>query len=61
MNPAIQVLEEHATSPKAQVSPIQKRMEDVPKVDGRKITIAVYGFQDKTGQRYLQDYSLKVE
>jgi len=55
MNPAIQVLEEHATSPKAQVSPIQKRMEDVPKVDGRKITIAVYGFQDKTGQRKPAD------
>ena len=55
MNPSIQVLEEHATSPKAQVSPIQKRMEDVPKVDGRKITIAVYGFQDKTGQRKPAD------
>lgn len=55
MNPSIQVLEDHATSPKAQPSPIQKRMEDVPKVDGRKITIAVYGFQDKTGQRKPAD------
>ena len=55
MNPSLKVLEEHATSPKAQVSPIQKRMEDVPKVDGRKITIAVYGFQDKTGQRKPAD------
>ena len=55
INPSLKVLEEHATSPKAQVSPIQKRMEDVPKVDGRKITIAVYGFQDKTGQRKPAD------
>lgn len=55
MTPSLQVLEEHATSPKMQPSPIQKRMEDVPVVDGRPITIAVYAFSDKTGQRKPSD------
>ena len=30
-------------------------MEDVPVVDGRPITIAVYAFSDKTGQRKPSD------
>lgn len=55
MNPSLQILEDTATSPVLQESPIQKRMEDVPGVDGPKITIAVYGFNDKTGQRKPSD------
>ena len=55
MNPSLQILEDTATSPTLQESPIQKRMEDVPPVDGPKITIAVYGFNDKTGQRKPSD------
>lgn len=55
MNPSLQTLEDVAISPTLQESPIQKRMEDVPPVDGPKITIAVYGFNDKTGQRKPSD------
>tara|TARA_A200000159_G_scaffold94906_2_gene88079 strand:+ start:771 stop:1640 length:870 start_codon:yes stop_codon:yes gene_type:complete len=55
MNPSLQILEDTATSPTLQESPIQKRMEDVPGVNGPKITIAVYGFNDKTGQRKPSD------
>ncbi len=55
MTPSLQTLEDHATSPALQDSPIQKRLEEVPTVDGRKITIAVYGFSDKTGQRKPSD------
>ena len=34
-----------------QESPNQMRMDSVPELDGKKITIAVYNFMDKTGQR----------
>jgi len=34
-----------------QPSPMQERLRDVPELDGEKITIAVYDFSDKTGQR----------
>ena len=51
MNPSLQRLQESETSPTVQESPIQQRLEDVPGLDGKKITIAVYSFTDKTGQR----------
>ena len=39
------------TPPEVSRSPIQSVLDTVPKLDGPKITIAVYNFQDKTGQR----------
>lgn len=42
--------------PTLQSSPIPERMSAVPPIDGRKMTIAVYGFQDKTGQRKPADH-----
>ena len=38
-----------------QASPNQERMDSVPPLDGPKITIAVYNFMDKTGQRKPAD------
>lgn len=55
MNPSLQTLRDSKTSPTVQVSPIQDRLEDVPALDGEKITIAVYAFSDKTGQRKPSD------
>ena len=37
--------------PTVQRSPIPEMLAGVPPIDGKKITIAVYGFTDKTGQR----------
>lgn len=37
--------------PEVARSPIQNILETVPELDGPKITIAVYAFTDKTGQR----------
>ena len=51
MNPSLQKLRDTEVSPTVQESPIQQRLEDVPELDGNKITIAVYSFTDKTGQR----------
>ena len=51
MNPSLQTLRDSEVSPVVQESPIQQRLEDVPELDGEKITIAVYSFTDKTGQR----------
>ena len=39
------------TPPEVSRSPIQNILDSVPRLDGPKITIAVYNFQDKTGQR----------
>lgn len=39
------------TPPEVSRSPIQSVLDTVPKLDGPKITIAVYNFLDKTGQR----------
>ena len=39
------------TPPEVSRSPIQNVLDTVPKLDGPKITIAVYSFLDKTGQR----------
>ena len=55
MNPSLQKLQDAQVSPTVQQSPIQKRLEDVPALDGDKITIAVYSFMDKTGQRKPSD------
>jgi curli production assembly/transport component CsgG len=41
--------------PSVQSSPIPLQMSAVPPVDGPKITIAVYQFMDKTGQRKPAD------
>jgi curli production assembly/transport component CsgG len=60
MSPSLQKLEDAETSPIVQVSPIQQRLEDVPKIDGSKITIAVYSFTDKTGQRKPSDGIAKL-
>jgi len=55
MNPSLQTLKDSEVSPTVQDSPIQQRLEDVPELDGEKITIAVYSFTDKTGQRKPSD------
>ena len=41
--------------PRVQEAPLAKKLRDVPEIDGEKITIAVYGFTDKTGQRKPAD------
>jgi curli production assembly/transport component CsgG len=45
----------NAGDPQVQTSPIPERMKQVPPIDGKKITIAVYQFIDKTGQRKPAD------
>jgi len=42
-------------APRAQVSPLAKQLESLPALDGQRMTIAVYGFADKTGQRKTVD------
>ena len=42
-------------APLAQQSPLQKQLNSLPTVDGNRITIAVYTFADKTGQRKTVD------
>ena len=37
--------------PKLSQSPLQKKFDSIPELDGSEITIAVYSFIDKTGQR----------
>ena len=55
MGPSLKTLQDSEVSPTVQSSPIQKRLEDVPLLDGEKITIAVYSFTDRTGQRKPSD------
>jgi curli production assembly/transport component CsgG len=43
------------STPEVARSPIQSVLDSTPPLDGQKITIAVYGFQDKTGQRKPND------
>ena len=43
------------TPPEVARSPIQNTLDTVPALDGPKITIAVYNFTDKTGQRKPND------
>ncbi len=42
-------------APRAQVSPLAKQLESLPALEGQRMTIAVYGFADKTGQRKTVD------
>lgn len=42
-------------APKLHESPLKKQLAGIPTLDGQKITVAVYGFQDKTGQRKPAD------
>ena len=49
------VLNEAQSPARIQASPEQVRMDRVPELDGKKITIAVYNFLDKTGQRKPAD------
>ena len=37
--------------PVLSLPPLQKKFNEMPQLDGKKITIAVYSFTDKTGQR----------
>lgn len=55
MGPSLKILDELDDSPVKQVSPIKDRLEEVPPLDGELITIAVYQFLDKTGQRKPAD------
>jgi curli production assembly/transport component CsgG len=55
MTPSLEVVRSTDSSPNLQVSPIKDRMAAVPALDGPKITIAVYGFRDATGQRKPAD------
>jgi curli production assembly/transport component CsgG len=41
--------------PKAQVSPMEKELNSIPRIDGQRITIGVYGFADRTGARKTAD------
>lgn len=48
---SLKVLGDLDKSPTLSPSPIDGRLLEVPPLDGDKITIAVYDFSDKTGQR----------
>ena len=48
-----------AGPPRIQPAPLAERMLQVPELDGKKMTIAVYSFQDKTGQRKPADQHCK--
>lgn len=41
--------------PRSQQSPLEKELMELPSPDGPKITIAVYSYTDKTGQRKVTD------
>ena len=41
--------------PKLSISKLQQKFKDMPPLDGPKITVAVYSFSDKTGQRKPSD------
>ena len=41
--------------PRVQESPLQKQLNALPPIEGNRITIAVYSFADKTGQRKTVD------
>jgi len=48
-------IKDNAGPARLQNSPEQMRLDAVPELDGKKITIAVYNFMDKTGQRKPSD------
>jgi curli production assembly/transport component CsgG len=43
------------TGPELSPAPLQQKFQEIPPLDGPKITIAVYSFTDKTGQRKPND------
>ena len=43
------------TEPMVSPAPLQQKFKNIPPLDGEKITIAVYSFTDKTGQRKPND------
>jgi len=43
------------TDPQLSPAPLQQKFQEIPPLDGPKITIAVYSFTDKTGQRKPND------
>ena len=43
------------TDPEIAPAPLQQKFQEIPPLDGPKITIAVYSFTDKTGQRKPND------
>jgi len=49
-------IKDNAGPATVQRAPLADRMNAVPELDGKKITIAVYSFQDKTGQRKPADH-----
>mgnify|MGYP001571199471 FL=1 len=52
MSPSmIDYSKESSWKPTVQVAPLVNELKDVPELDGPVITIAVYNFLDKTGQR----------
>jgi len=46
---------QQAPSPRIQENPLKDELENLPEIDGKEITIAVYSFTDKTGQRKPAD------
>lgn len=53
--PSLQTLNNVEISPIVQESPVSDRLAAVPPIAGEKLTVAVYGFLDKTGQRKPSD------
>lgn len=43
------------SNPELSPAPLQQKFQEIPPLDGPKITIAVYSFTDKTGQRKPND------
>jgi curli production assembly/transport component CsgG len=43
------------TDPQVAPAPLQQKFSEIPPLDGERITIAVYSFLDKTGQRKHND------
>src|SRR5210317_1309903 len=43
------------TDPELSPAPLQQKFQEIPPLDGPPITIAVYSFADKTGQRKPND------
>lgn len=55
LSTGVQKYNETVGPARLQESPSQKRLNAVPELDGKKISIAVYQFLDKTGQRKPSD------
>ncbi len=52
---SLKSIKEADPMPSIQRSPIPEMLAAVPPIEGKKITVAVYGFTDKTGQRKPSD------